>query len=235
MITADNDLIEQIVANVLAELQPVPVPAVRAPVVTPPFTPVKAESVGVDLDLPVITADVLAEKLRPGQTLRIGRRSVLTPSARDWLASRKISWARLTAHASATAGGTSRWQLVLTNVTPVVATLRTSLTNWKTELLGTPQEAADFATRAICTGEADGVVGLCGSAATVACLANRNPKVRAAVVSAASELPVLVDQLSPNFLVVNPHNRSLMELKNLLRAVSALQKPRESFPWASWS
>ncbi len=224
---ADNNLIEQIVANVLAELQPTP--AVRTPVApaSPPLPSRKTETSVVELDLPVITADLLAERVRPAQSVRIGRRSILTPSARDWLGTRKVPWSRLNAGAVAGTTQAVRWQLVLTTVTPVVSTLRQSLSGWKTELLGTPREAADYGIRAICTGEADGVLAVCGAAETVACLANRNPKLRAAVLSTAVELSSLVKQLGPNFLAVNPQGKSFMELRNLLRSVASLGKPME--------
>jgi hypothetical protein len=166
------------------------------------------------------------ERVRGSQTVRIGRKSVLTPSARDWLATRKISWARLTGKSAAGSASSAHWQLVLTTMTPALTTLRPSLTSWKSDLLGTPKEAAEYATRAICTGEADGVLGLCGSAETVACLANRNPKLRATALSNSADLPALVDQLGPNFLVVNPRGKSFMELKNLVRAIGSLGKPQ---------
>ncbi len=232
MITADNDLIEQIVANVLAELQPAP--AVRAQVSIPPeSSPAKLDASMIELDLPVITADSLAERLRAGQSVRIGRRSILTPSARDWLASRKISWSRLASGAAAGSKTSARWQLVLTAVTPALATLRPSLSEWKTELLGTAREAADHAIRVISTSESDGVLGLCTSPEAVACLANRNPKLRAAVLNSPAEVPGLVDQLSPNFLVINPRGKSFVELRNLVRVVETLAKPRDCDPWAS--
>lgn len=234
VITADNDLIEQIVANVLAELQPQP--TVRAEVVFPTVAKLsKIESTSVDFDQPVITADLLAERVRSGQIVRISQRSILTPSARDWLAQRKINWSRTNSATVTHSGETAKWQMVITSVTPAVSTLRTTLTSWKSELLGTPTEAADMAVRSICAGEADGVLGLCGAAETVACLANRNPKLRAAVLHSAVDLSELVAQFDPNFVVVNPKGKSFVELRNLVRAVSALQKPRGRNPWASGS
>lgn len=221
----DNDLIEQIVANVLAELQPKA--TVRAPTASPSPPVAKADAAVVDLDLPVITAEILAERVRQNQTIRIGRRSILTPSARDWLAARKISCTRISGgHAGSTASS-ARWHVVVTAVTPAVATLRQSLAGWKTELLGTPKEAAEYGVRVLCTGEADGVLGLCHAAESVACLANRNPKVRAAVLASPGDLQELVAQLSPNLLVVNPRGKSFVDLRNLLRSVGGLGKPKD--------
>ncbi|MFO0916999.1 MAG: hypothetical protein U0872_01630 [Planctomycetaceae bacterium] len=227
MAIADNHLIEQIVANVLAELQPAP--AVRAAVApsSPPLPAPKSETQVVELDLPVITADLLAERVRPAQSVRIGRRSILTPSARDWLGSRKVSWSRVNGSATSGTALSARWQLILTTVTPAVSSLRQSLIGWKTELLGTPREAADYGIRVICTGEADGVLTVCGAAETVACLANRNPKLRAAVLSSTAELSTLVKQLGPNLLAINPQGKSFVELRNLFRSVAGLGKPVE--------
>lgn len=232
MIAVDNDLIEQIVANVLAELQPAP--TVRAPVVPAAAPPVeKTESSILDFDLPVITAEQLEERVQKGQTVRIDRRAILTPSARDWLASRKISWSRRNSGAGSSTSSAAHWRLVLTTVTPAVSTLRQSLTGWKIDLLGTAQEAADHAIRSICTGETDGMLGICGAAETVACLTNRNPKLRAAVLACAADLPGLVEQFSPNFLVINPRGKSFVELRNLVRAVESSKKPRDRHPWVA--
>lgn len=227
--SVNHDIVEQIVANVLAELQPAK--TVRTPLetavakTTPP-----AQSV-MELNTAVITADLLAEQIRPGQAVRIGRKSILTPSARDWLASRKIAWSRTSD--STTTASSARWQLVLTSVTPAVSTLRQSLTGWKSELLGTPAEAAEHAARVISASEFDGVLALCQSAEVVACLANRHAKIRAAVLGSTTELHELATQMSPNMLVVNPRGKSFIELRNFVRAVGTLSKPNENHPWAS--
>lgn len=229
--TADNDLIEQIVANVLAELQPAAA-KVRAPV-EQSLASSQPSSHAIELDAAVITADVLEERVRKGQSLRIGNRAILTPSARDWLAQRKIAWTRSSGASTAQAHSAARWQLIITTATPAVGNLRQELAGWKTDLLGTPQEAAEQATRAICTGESDGVLALCRAADVVACLANRNPKVRAAVLRSTADLSDLASQLDPNLLVVNPQQKSFVELRNIVRAIGALAKPRGSNPWAS--
>lgn len=235
VITADNDLVEQIVANVLAELRPQPTVRAESVSLAPPSPPPKVESTSAIFDQPVITAELLNEYVRGGQVVRIGPRSILTPSARDWLSQRKIDWSRINSATVANPGTAARWQLVITSVTPAVSTLRPTLSAWKSELLGTPEEAADLAVRSICTGDADGVLGFCNSAATVACLANRNPRVRAAVLHSTEELSELTARLDPNLLVVNPQRKSFVELRNLVRAVGALQKPRDRHPWASGS
>lgn len=233
--TATNDLIEQIVANVLAELQPPP--PVRAPVASssPLPTPPKVITSIVEIESPVVTADLLAARVQSGQAVRISPRSILTPSARDWLAQRKITWTRNSGAKSSPSHASARWQLVIASVTPAVATLRNSLAGWKTDLLGTPQEAAEAANRAISTGEADGVLGLCRAAEVVACIANRNPKVRAAVLHTIGELGELATHLNPNVLVINPQGKSFIELRNLTRAVGALSTPGNSSPWLAGS
>jgi hypothetical protein len=221
----DNDLIEQIVANVLAELQPAPHDS--APKSTTPISPRMSEV--IELDLPVITAEVLSDAVRQGQAVRIGRRSILTPSARDWLGSRKLGYSRM--NGSSVHATSARWQIVMTTVTQAVAALRPVLAGCRTELLGTAREAAEFATRAICSGEADGVFGLCGSAEAVACLANRNAKVRAATWNSPAELNGLMATLGPNLLVMNPQRKSFVELRNAIRAVQQLGRPQIPAGW----
>jgi hypothetical protein len=222
----DQALIERIVANVLQQLQPAPAPrtevAVKSAAPTKPATE-------IELLLPVITADVLEDRVHSGQSVRIGQKSLLTPSAHDWLRTRRIVWKR--AERFASVGGTTgaRWQLLVTTVTPAVRTLqdtaRRDAPGWKQELLGTATEAADAATRLVCTADADRVLVISQAAEAVACRANRNAAVRGAVVWSVDHLRSVEAQLAPNVIVLNPTGKSFIELRNLWRACAPLGKP----------
>jgi len=220
----DQALIERIVANVLQQLQPVAAP--RAEV---------APSTEVLLDGPVITAELLADRVEAGQTLRIGPRAILTPTARDWLQQRKIRWKRSHRSTNGKEHAATRRQLLINTITPAIRTLRESLPRelpgWKHELLGTAAEVADIATRAINAAEAEIVVAISDAADVVACRANRNSRVRAAVVASPEHMRLLVEHLGPNVLVINPRGRSFVELRNLLRAMSELPAPQPPKNW----
>jgi len=212
----DQTLIEQIVANVLAQLQPAAASRAEG---------MASLATEVQLDHPIITADVLEDRVRNGQLVQIGAKSILTPSARDWLRENNIRWQRA-GRTSANAVAASRRILLIGTVTPAVRNLREALTGWKQELLGRPAELAEAAVRAIASGDAELVVAVSEAADVVACRANRNDRVRAAVVTSVEHLHLLAEHLGPNVLVINPRGRSFVELRNLLRALAALPAPK---------
>lgn len=235
----DQALIDQIVSNVLAQLQPAPVrpvveaPAAKAPVVETPLfsklpaatvaTP-KPQPVAIELTAPVITAELLAATVRAGQPLKIARRSVLTPSARDWLNSRKISWTQFEKTSGVSEPRTTsgaRWQLIIQTVTSNVRALQDSMKRqpegWSMDLVGQPLEAAAQAVRAIATAEYDGIAVISEYAEIIACRGNRNDRVRAAVVTDRNQLELISKHLGVNLVCINPKGKTFIEMRNLLR------------------
>lgn len=243
----DQALIDQIVSNVLAQLQPAPVrPVVEAPVVeTPLFSKLpaatvaapKPQPVAIELTAPVITAELLAATVRPGQPLKIARRSVLTPSARDWLNTRKISWTQFEKASGVSEERTSsgaRWQLIVQTVTSNVRALQDSMKRqpegWTMDLVGQPLEAAAQAVRAIATAEYDGIAVISEYAEIIACRGNRNDRVRAAVITDRNQLELTSKHLGVNLVCINPKGRTFIELRNLLRDCGKT-KPKAPTGW----
>ena len=225
----DQALIDQIVSNVLAQLQPAPARPVENPTSRPAERTVP-KLVGVELTAAVITADLLAGSRVAGQPLRIGRRSILTPSAKDWLNSNKVAWTRIGTDGTSAGAGPfqgARWKLIVHTVTPAVRSLREALLRspegWKLELVGQPQEASALAVSAICTADSDGVIVLSAFAEVIACRTNRNDRVRAAVIADRKQLELTRQHLGANVVCVNPQERTFVELKNLLRDCAAFQ------------
>ena len=253
-------LIDEIVTSVLAQLQPAsarpasapqvrpqPVPATSLPTAAhtviassvPPVStvPVAASPVtlpakpaAIELLFPVITADVLEQSVRAGQSVRIGRHSILTPSARDWLNSKRTSWSRQDKAVGGVAGGQrARWQVILQTVTPTVRSLQDGLRRladgWKVEIVGQPLEAAVLATSLVSTAECDGVVIFTEQAELIACKANRNDRVRAAVMQNPKQWEHVVRSLGANVVCISPIGRTFIELRNLLRDCAAT-RPR---------
>lgn len=243
-------MIDEIVTNVLAKLQPAslrtvspipvakPVPIVETiakPVAVP--QPAEVRPNVIEMTAPVITGGLLEAAVKPGQVVKIGRTSILTPSARDWLNSHKISWSRQdrsAANGAAAGSGRVRWQIILQTVTTNVKTLqdglRKSPEGWKVELVGQPQEAAAMAINLIGTAECDGVVIFTEQAEAIACRANRNERVRAAVIENTKHWEHVMRTLSANVACVNPVGRTFIELRNLVRDCG-LSKPK---PLAGW-
>ncbi len=199
------------------------VPAAASPVSIP------AKPVAVELTVPIITADVLDQSVRAGQTLRIGRNSILTPSARDWLNSKRISWSRQDKSSATTSASRARWQVILQTVTPTVRSLQDGLRRladgWKVEIVGQPLEAAVLATSLVSTAECDGVVIFTEQAELIACKANRNERVRAAVMQNPKQWEHVVRSLGANVVCISPIGRTFIELRNLLRDC-AVTRPR---------
>ena len=238
----DQALIEQIVSNVLAQLQPASVrPVVESPKSTTKATtvvkPVVEKPAVIELTASVITAGLLEQTARVGQPLKIGRRSILTPSARDWLHTKRMDWSwidKLAAGGSATAKLAARWQLIVQSVTPTVKALHDGLKRqpegWKIELVGQAIEAATLAIGSISKAEHDGVVILSEFAEIIACRANRNERVRAAVVSDRKQLELTMQHLGANVVCINPTGRTFIEMRNLLRDCVA-KKPQVPVGW----
>ena len=114
-----------------------------------------------------------------------------------------------------------RWQIILQTVTPTVRALHEGLRRlsegWKIELVGQPLEAAALATNLVSTAACDGVVIFTEQAELIACKANRNERVRAAVIQNNKQWEQVMRTLSANVVCINPIGRTFMELRNLLR------------------
>lgn len=227
-------LVDQIVANVLAQLQPEPPRPVIAPPApkAPPVATTRPQA--TELTAAVITADLLATTVRSGMALQIGRKSIVTPAARDWLHTNKIVWTRSGSVAPQSLVATEptvkvvsvgKWQLVIQTVTANVRALQDAFKRqsdgWDIQLVGQPQEAALTAVRSISTAERDGVVVISESAESIACRANRNTRVRAAVIADRKQLELASQQLGINLVCINPQGKTFIELRNLLRDCAA--------------
>lgn len=248
----NQGLIDEIVANVLARLQNVPARPVSQASPAAPAKSVEAAAPNaipasngqsdskpslIELFSPVITADMLENSVRPGQGLRIGRMSILTPSARDWLHSKRTVWTRHDkSGGSTTPSGTgrNRWQIILQTVTPTVRALHDGLRRlsegWKIELVGQPSEAAAMAIHLVSTAESDGVVVFTEQAELIACKANRNERVRAAVIQSSRQWEQVVRTLGANVVCISPIGQTFMELRNLLRDCAGT-KPKPPAGW----
>lgn len=178
----------------------------------------------VRLTAQVITHDLLAESVTGAATVRIGPKAILTPSARDFVKRLGIKIVR--EGSAAAAPTTTRWQALVTRSTPQIAAAVEGLTaigiNCDLRVSGTPAEAAAHAISALCRAEAQQAVVFTDQPELVACLANRNDRVRAAAASDAIAVERVRRHLQANLLALDPANRSVHELKTILKAFRIL-------------
>lgn len=232
--TLDPALIDRIVTNVLEQIRTPPGPRAVTPTSalpvtpTPPTKPATSASAAMPsaeygVTDNIVTAAVLEQLRFPsGSALVVGPKSILTPSAHDWLRQRKVSWKRGRTEVAASAtSATGAWRLLAATVTPTVRSLLDHVSRahpgWRRELTGKPQETVDVATRLITTAEAQRLLIITQSAELVAGLANRGDKVRAAVIASAERLRHVMTEWNCNVVVVSPEGRSLMELRAIVQ------------------
>lgn len=217
---ADAALIDQIVARVLRELGTA---GGRAP--SPPASPIPAKAPVeprlVAIEAAVVTQELLEKTIGTETRVRILPRAILTPSARDFVRHRGLTVIR---QAQAVAAKpVAAWHVLITKAVPQIQqtldALQTAGIPYERHLLGQTAEAATQATSLLCRGEAAGVIALTDEPELLACLTNRNERVRAAVLRDVGGLDRMQRSLKPNLLAIDPVNRSSFELRQLLKAV----------------
>lgn len=233
--TQPEDMIDRIVAGVLEQLRS-PADAASRPVspaksATPSSPPART----LEIRDGVITGMLLEARGIISGPLVFGAKSVLTPSALDFLATRKLDWSRADS-SDAVAGPRGKWLAIVTRSTPAVAaaldlTAKDGGTEWKRELTGCHREAAGRAVSALCRGECDAVVIFTGKPEAAVCRANRNPNVRGAAVLTVSRLKSLKEQMGANLFAIDPAERTAFELRNLLRELGSSGAPAAPSDW----
>ena len=234
----DAEVIERIVARVMEQLQsrPTPVRSAGVGVQAEQTTERKQETTnGVLLSENVITAEVLERQLNGSREIAIGPKSVLTPSARDFLRSRNIKWTRQTTH-RANAAAACQWKAIVVRSMPGVAAVLDDVVGsgdagWQHELVGCSSEAVSTAVSALCRADAAGVVVFAADVQSIACRANRNHHVRAGVVADVQAVETVRRSMGANLIGIDPNGKSYFELRNMLRAVTAGGPPRAPAQW----
>lgn len=232
----DAELIDRIVNGVMQRLAS-PADALRSATTTKDEQPVNKQSsqapLAAELDEDVITAEQLELRSGGAKRITIGPRSILTPSARDYLNNRNIEWSRRPAIAAAT----SRWQAIVLQSTPAITAAvedvdRTSGKCWQRELVGSADEAVAIAVAALCRGDTNGTVVFATDVEAIVCRANRTRQVRAATVRNVECVASVRRQMGANLIGINPAEKSYFELRNMLRAFTAHGPPSVPEWWS---
>jgi len=222
------DMIDRIVAGVLEQLQ---APAAAAPASRSPA----AANRPLEIHDAVITAAVLETRGIVAGPVVFAAKAILTPSAVDFLASRKINWVRSNSAASPNATCTT-WTVFVSRSTPAVesaldAVARQPGVRWHRELVGCHREAARGGVGALCRGESEGVIAVTGKPEALACYANRNAQVRAAAVETAEQVKRIKRTVGANLFAVDPGEQSVFALRSLLREIVSGNKPAVPADW----
>ena len=207
--TISAEYIDQIVQNVMREMQTrVPMATVSAPVVTRQNSAPETLQIGSR----VISENVLITANAAGRAITLAAGAVITPSGRDYIRKNGVRLSSNVAGNSGTShGGT--FIVIGDNSNSSAA----SAAGWKTLNANTEFDAAIMASKVFTTGM---VTSFGGEPSIVACVLNRNPAVRAAVITRSTNLAALTSLMNPQVVCLDSTAWSFAELLRLLRGLS---------------
>jgi hypothetical protein len=231
----DKNLVNRIVRDVVAQLRRADQPVQESLKGDSTTGKNNTTSNGIRFDGNVITADLLERKVNGEQEIVIGTKSLLTPSARDFLRDRNITWTRDNNEQSRQQNKT-RWLAVTVNVTPATRSamnefMKNGGVECRQEICGSTEEAITTAVSAICRADADGVVMITNNADEVACKTNRQRKVRGIVARDTRQVDMAQEQIGANLFCVDPKGKSFIELRNILREITSAGAPKLPEGW----
>jgi hypothetical protein len=223
------EMIDRIVAGVLEQLH---APAAAAPAIQS----AAATNGPLEIRDTVITAALLETRGIVAGPVVFAAKAIVTPSAVDFLASRKVRWTRSNQAVSKNTASTA-WTVLLSRSTPAIEAALDAVTRqpgvqWHRELVGCHREAARLAVGALCRGECEGVIGFTGKPEALVCHANRNAQVRAAAVETVEQVKRIKHTVGANLFAVDPREESVFVLRNLLREIISGNKPAMPADWS---
>lgn len=203
------EYIDQIVQNVMREMQTrVPMMDVSAPVETRQTAAAETLQIGSR----VVSENVLTSANAAGRAITLAAGAVITPSGRDYIRKNGV---RLVSDVglknSASNGGT------FISIGDITTSSAAAAAGWKMLTAPTEFGAATLASEKLATGI---VTSFGGEPSVVACLLNRNPAVRAAVVTRTTNLATLTSVMNPQVVCLDSTGWSFAELLRLLRGLS---------------
>jgi len=162
-------------------------------------------------DESVLTEAILGDRLNGASSIQIAPNTVLTPSARDYLRDRNVTWTRESRGSDAASRMSSGHQLIVLDEPAALASLAGS--EWSVTSVPRVSEAVQAAIDSV---QHCGSVVLAGPAEAIACDANRDHRVRAVAVCSIERMKRAKTDLRPNVVCVDPNGLGLMELRNIL-------------------
>jgi len=209
--TINAEFIDQIVNSVMREMQ---IPSTsNAPVAQRDLVVEKSPTDRtISINNRVVSENVLKVANAAGRTILLQPGTVITPSGRDFIRKNGVRLTSIVAGTSSVvAGGT--FITVGDGTTSSAATAA----GWKTLTAPSENAAAGLASETLATGM---VASFGGEPSVVACLLNRNPAVRAAVVTRTTDFSKLTSVMNPQVICLDSLGWSFAELLRLLRGIS---------------
>lgn len=207
--TISPEFIDQIVKNVMREMQSsVPMTNAAGPMVTSQTATVETLQIGSR----VVSENVLIGANAAGRAISLAPGTVITPSGRDYIRKNGVRLAsEVGGKSGASTGGT------FITIGDTTTSSAASAAGWETLTAQTEFDAAVLASEKLSTGM---VTSFGGEPSIVACLLNRNPAVRAAVVTRTTNLVALTNAMNPHVVCLDSTAWSFAELLRLLRGLS---------------
>jgi hypothetical protein len=168
----------------------------------------------------VVTEAVLEASLHGAKTVRFAPKTVLTPTARDYLRVHGIDWSYATSEPSRSQTLDGGWAVLIVRSTTAVERVVAELfPDARRERFSCPDDAATFAIAERARGGFARGILFAEQTHRAACLANRHTAVKAAAVRDAAEVVSIGRQLRVNVWCLDPTNRTYFELRNVLKAL----------------
>jgi len=236
----DGDaFVEQVVQGVMAELRARP-DCRCADHGSEPSAPsascnVHPDSQAVALSENVITQELLEDQAAGASAIEVAVGSIVTPSARDYMAQQNIACHRANRRPSPTEAS-AKWLAVVVNQSDAVSTAlddseRSFGIAWTRESAGSVVEAVALVTLALRSAHVSGAVVFSSHPSSIACCANRDRSVRGAVVGCVSDAQCSVNAMGANLFCIDPSGKGHVELRNLLRVATACAAPSAPAGW----
>lgn len=214
-----SDTIDQIVRNVMRQMQSrssangSAAPSVPAAVSGTASNATSAATTAVlRIDSKVISEQVLISAQAAGRSISLPAGSVITPSGRDYIRRQAV---RVTSQVAGASGQSAAGMMISIGPNKLTDSAAAAA-DWQTlTVTGESQAAAAAMAQA-----ASGIV-VCagGEPSIVTCLLNRNPAMRAAVITRATNLLTLVASMNPRVICLDSNDWSFGELLRLLRSL----------------
>jgi hypothetical protein len=220
----DANLIDQIVVEVLLQLRQRLDSARSSSNTKDPKGSIPTQTVKpIELPDAVITEETLKQQAKPGASIRVSAGAILTPTARDYIRSHRISLCP--DERNGPAGSASDFgpgTIIASHLPEVVQSFiadvrKQSRTSWIVEMESGLQQVVDRVRSVICRGESKQALVFVKSPHKVACLVNRNPNCRAAVVESGEEVRRVRAEFGANVICVNLQQPTFIGLRDVLR------------------
>lgn len=206
------EFIDQIVQNVMREMQSRTTSNAPAALSEPIVTKPRSEQT-IRIGSRVLSEKVLVSANAAGQAISLQPGTVITPSGREYIRKHGV---RLTSDVSGASSISLSGTFVAIGAHPIASAAAAA--GWKALTASTEFEAASVAAQHTTMG----IVACCGGEPSiVACLLNRNPAIRAAVITRATNLVMLSKMMSPHVVCLDSSGWSFGDILRLLRSLAA--------------